>query len=40
MRGWEAPLKDKTLNNDMVDVEAINMPSDIKNFSLSKNEYL
>ena len=32
MRGWALPLVDKTLKNDLVDVEAINFPSSIKNF--------
>lgn len=30
MRGWAAPLKDKTLNNELVDVVAINFPSYLK----------
>ena len=32
MRGWAIPLVDKTLNNDLVDVEAINVPIYIKNY--------
>jgi len=32
MRGWATPLKDKTMKNELVDVEAINFPSFIKNY--------
>ena len=32
MRGWATPLKDKTMKNELVDVEAINVPSYIKNY--------
>ena len=30
MRGWSLPLKDKTLKNDLVDVESINFPKDLE----------
>ena len=32
MRGWATPLKDKTMKNELVDVEPINVPSYIKNY--------
>jgi hypothetical protein len=32
MRGWPTPLKDKTMKNELVDVEPINFPSYIKNY--------
>jgi hypothetical protein len=32
LRGWQAPLKDKTLNNALADVEAINVPEHIRTF--------
>jgi len=32
MRGWATPLQDKTLKNELVDVEAVNFPSYIKNY--------
>lgn len=32
MRGWSIPLKDKTLKNDVVDVEPINFPTYIQNY--------
>ena len=31
LRGWQIPLKDKALNNELVDVEAINVPDSINN---------
>ena len=30
MLGWAAPLKDKVLNNQQVDVEAINVPDFVR----------
>ena len=33
MRSWAIPLKDKTLKNDLVDVEAINFPEHLKEYS-------
>jgi hypothetical protein len=32
MRGWATPLQDKTMKNELVDVEPINYPSYIKNY--------
>ena len=32
MRGWAAPLKDKVLNNQQVDVEAINVPNFVRHY--------
>ena len=32
MRGWATPLKDKTLKNDLVDTEAINVPNYIQTY--------
>ena len=32
LRGWPAPLRDKALSNELVDVEAINVPASITEF--------
>jgi len=35
LRGWQGPLKDKVLNNELVDVEAINVPDNIRTYRVS-----
>jgi hypothetical protein len=30
-KGWANPLMDKTFNNELVDVEAVNFPEYLKN---------
>lgn len=36
--GWPIPLRDKTMNNDLVDVEAVNFPDYLKNYKEPKPE--
>jgi hypothetical protein len=36
LRGWQAPLKDKVLNNELADVEAINVPDHIRTYGVDR----